>query len=286
MRSCFLGHRSGSRKPFYLPGQSFDTHWHLIGATGKGKTTALHRMIHEILLDPIERPCVFIVDRMGNLSFDLLRWIASEYCTEEVRDRLLYVEPAREDVVIGFNPLLYETLAEAYYRVSQASDIILKGWAAQNLAEMPRLSRWLFNSFIACALLGLTIADSMHLLLPGSPFHQQLLAAIPPLLKCEWQELLQTRGGEVGRILEAARNRMKPYYEFPNLRHMFGTSRNYLDVRRLMREGSVVIVNLKPANRIPAQIADAIGGLIINEILTTARLSSSWCALSHVSLPR
>ncbi len=271
MNSYFLGNIASTGKQFYLPRSSFETHWHLIGATGKGKTTAIHRMLHEILLDPIERPCVIIVDRMGNLSFDLLRWIASEYCTDDVRQRLVYIEPSREDVVIGFNPLLFDTLAHGYYKVSQAADIILKGWASQNLAEMPRLSRWLFNSFLACAVLGLTIADSVHLLLPGSPFHQNLLAALPPRLSFEWQELLRTQGGEVGRILEAARNRLKPFYESPVLRNMFGTTKSYLDPNRFMREGRVVVLNLAPGNRIPGQIADAIGGLVISEIFTTAR---------------
>ena len=271
MKEYLLGHRARSGDPFYVPEYSFETHWHLIGATGKGKTTALHRMLHEILLDPIDEPCVILIDRMGSWSFDLLRWFASPYCPDHVRARLLYIEPSREDSVIGFNPLLFDTLAHGYYKVSQAADIILKGWAAQNLADMPRLSRWLFNSFFACAILGLTIADSVHLLLPGSPFHEQLLAALPPRLNFEWQELLKSHGGEVGRILEAARNRLKPYYDFPILQNMFGTTRNYLDTLRFMREGRIVVLNLAPRNRIPGQVADAIGGLLINEILMTAR---------------
>jgi hypothetical protein len=271
MTSYFLGHDASSGKPFGIPPWSFDTHWHLIGATGKGKTTALHTLLHELLLDPIERPCVVIIDRMGNLSFDLLRWIASDFCTDDVRDRLVFIEPSREDVVIGFNPLLFDTLAHGYYKVAQASEIILKGWASQNLAEMPRLSRWLFNSFFACAVLGLTISDSVHLLLPGSPFHQGLLDALPPRLRIEWQELLRTHSGEVGRILESARNRLKPFYESPILQHMFGTTRNHLDMRRFMAEGKVVVLNLSPRNRIPGQIADAIGGLVLNEVLATAR---------------
>lgn len=197
--------------------------------------------------------------------------MASDFCTDDVRERLIYIEPAREDVVIGFNPLLYDTLGHAYYKVSRAVEVVLKGWASQNIEEMPRLARWLFNSFYACALLGLTIADSVHLLLPGSPYHKRLLRALPSLLQYEWQELIRARSAEVSRMLESARNRLKPYFESPILRSMFGATTNQLDVLRFMREGRIVLLNLSPGNRLPEQVADAIGGLVLNEVLSAAR---------------
>lgn len=280
MKRIRLGTRRGTREPFHIPLASFDTHWHLIGGTGKGKTTAIHTLLHGILLDPLRQPCVVIVDRLGGLSTDLRRWFASEYCTEDLRARLVYVEPAREDVVLGFNPLTFESDAHAFYKVALAAETVLRGWAAQNLSDMPRLARWLFNSFFACALLGLTIADSVHLLLPGSEYHRPLLAALPPQLRYEWAELLQKSGGqEISRMLESARNRLKPYYESPILRRMFGTTCNQLQMSRFMQQGNILLLNLAPGNRLPEQVADAIGGLVIHEVLTTARsqpLGSRW----------
>lgn len=269
--SYLLGQRHGTKKPVWLPGASFDTHWHLIGGTGKGKTTAIHTMLHGLLLDPTHEPCVVIVDRMGNLSYELLLWMASDFCTQSVRDRLVYIQPSREDAVIGFNPLLYDTLTHGYYKVSRASEIVLKGWASQNLEEMPRLGRWLFNSFWAAAQLGLTIADCVHFLMPGSPYHEQLLRCLPEALRYEWSDLVQTRSTEVSRILDSSRNRLKPFFESPVLKQMFGMSENRLDMLRFMREGRIVVLNLAPLNRLPEQVADAIGGLVINEVLTSAR---------------
>ena len=271
MNSYLLGKKHGTQEPVRIPKSSFDTHWHLIGGTGKGKTTAIHTMLHGLLLDPTHDPCVVIVDRMGNLSNELLLWMASDFCTDEVRNRLVYIQPSREDAVIGFNPLLYDTLAHGYYKVSRASEIILKGWASQNLEEMPRLGRWLFNSFWAAAQLGLTIADCVHFLMPGSPYHEQLMQCLPDALRYEWSDLIQTRSGEVSRILDSSRNRLKPFFESPVLRQMFGMSENRLDMLSFMREGKIVVLNLAPLNRLPEQVSDAIGGLVINEVLTSAR---------------
>lgn len=271
MSALFLGKNIDTKKPFYLPKKSFETHWHLIGGTGKGKTTALHRILHELLLDPLDESCVIIVDRMGNLSFDLLLWMASDFCTEDVRDRLVYIEPAREDVVIGFNPLIYQTEGGAYYRVSRTAEIILRGWDSQDLGQMPRLSRWLFNSFYACALLGLTVADTAHLVLPGSPIHKQFLGCLPPILRAEWAEIVNAKGPEASRILDSTRNRLKPFYVAPALRRMFGSTANRMDLEQFMREKKILLLNLAPGGQIPAQIADAIGGMVINEVLNVAR---------------
>lgn len=271
MKSYLLGIDQETNRRFYLPRDSFDTHWHLIGGTGKGKTTAIKTLLHQILLDPLDQPCVVVIDRMGGLSHDLLCWMASEYCPTAARDRLVYIEPARDDIVLGFNPLLCETPGRTYYKVARAAELILRGWASQDLREMPRLARWLFNSFYACALMGLTIADSVHLLLPGSSYHRPLLAALPNRLQDEWAELLSTNRTEGARQLESARNRLKPFYEAPALRQMFGATTNRLDMCRFMQEGKIVLVNLHPAGVIPEQIADAIGGMIINEVLSTAR---------------
>ena len=254
-----------------IPKSAFQTHFHLIGGTGKGKTTAIHTLLHQLMIDPFEDACFLIVDRLGNLSFELLMWMASDFCTDDVRKRLVYIEPSNEQHVVGFNPLLFDTPAHGYYKVSRATEIILRAWESVNIEAMPRLARWTFNAFWAAAQLGLTIADCVHFLLPGSPHHEPLLACLPDRLRFEWQELISAKGSEVVRILESSRNRLKPYFESDILRRMFGSTANRLDVQRFMREGKIIILNLAPQNRLSTQLADAIGALVLNEILAVAR---------------
>lgn len=272
MKSILLGHDSGSGSAIHIPKKSFETHWHLIGGTGKGKTTALHTMLQQLMLDPTDAPCFFIIDRLGNFSDELLLWLSSsQFCKDSVRDRLVYIEPAREDVVLGFNPLLFDTDANAYYRVAHATDIILRAWESVNIEAMPRLARWTFNAFYAAAQLGLTIADCVHFLMPGSPHHAQLLGCLPDRLRIEWNELTGSRSSRVTEILDSSRNRLKPYFESSILRRMFGSSQNRLDALRFMREGKIVLVNLTARNRLSPQLANAIGALVIHEVLSTAR---------------
>jgi hypothetical protein len=232
----------------------------------------LHTLLRPLLLDPTDRSCFIIVDRLGNLSQEMLLWMASpEYCTDDVRERLVYIQPSREDVVLPFNPLLYDTPAHGYYKVERATEIILRAWESVNIEAMPRLARWVFNSFWAAAQMGLTIADCVHFLLPGSPYHEPLLRMLPPRLQAEWEDIYRAKGGEAQRILDSSRNRLKPYFESEILRRMFGAAQNCLDVERFMREGSIVLVDLAPQNRLSGPLGNTIGSLILNEIIATAR---------------
>jgi len=272
MRSIHLGHDAKTREDVRIPRDALRTHLHLIGGTGKGKTTALHTLLQPLMADPFEKACFLLIDRLGNFSQELLLWMASkEFCTQDVRDRLVYIQPAREDCVVTFNPLLHESQAHGYYKVERATEIILRAWESVNIEAMPRLARWTFNAFWAAAQLGLTIADCVHFLMPGSPFHEPLLALLPPRLQAEWREITTSRSSEATRILESSRNRLKPYFESDILRRMFGGSESRLDVRRFMAEGKIVIVDLAPRNRLSTQLGNTIGALLINEVLATAR---------------
>lgn len=271
MRSILLGSHSETGEPIRIPRSAFETHFHLIGGTGKGKTTAIHTLLKPLLLDPLDQSCVILFDRLGGLSQELLLWMASDFCNEDVRRRLIYIEAANEEAIVGFNPLLYSTEAEGYYKVQRATEIILRAWESVDLAAMPRLARWTFNAFWAVAQLGLTIADSAHLLMPRSDFHRPLLQCLPQGLRAEWAEITEARGTKAIELLDSSRNRLKPYYESSILRRMFGSERSGLDVERFMREGRIVVLNLAPMGRIPTQVSDAIGAMVLNEVLATAR---------------
>src|SRR5438094_913535 len=105
----FLGHRNG--EPVYLDSNLFRTHLHVIGGTGKGKTTVLEQMMHQLFADHREPACHFILDCLGGLSLSLLLWISSPYCPQWVRDRFVYIDVANEDRIVTFHPLNFSTPA-------------------------------------------------------------------------------------------------------------------------------------------------------------------------------
>ena len=257
-------------RPVLLRPDALRTHLHLVGATGAGKTNSILTLLRPLLMEPRRKCCLFLIDPMGNLSHDLLSWIASSKCPEHVRQRLVYIEPARDDVVLPFNPLQQAIGDGRYYRVARAVDLILRAWNAQDLASQPRLMQWSYKALAAMAAMGLPIAMSRYLLHPGTDEHRMLLSKIPPEIRAHWEEILKAKGNEAVKILESTRNRFDPFYEAPQARRMFGSWQGTFDIERLIRERRIVIVNVAQLGRLPKLLGSTIGSLILNEVFETA----------------
>ncbi|MBI1312134.1 DUF87 domain-containing protein [bacterium] len=272
-----LGTDRETNRRIYLDPDAFRTHWHLVGATGSGKSTALLTLLESLLLQPgQEECCLFLIDPIGNLSRDLLNWFAHPTrCNDYVRDRLVYFEAANEDYILPFNPLTYTTEGSRYYQTMRSVDIVLRAWAAQDVTQQPRLLQWTYKAFCAAAQMGMPIAMCEHLLHPGTPEHTAILQQIPGDIRHHWQEILSARGNEAVRILESTRNRLDPFFQSTNLNRMFGARQSRFNVERMIRERKIVICNLGCYGIIPPFVADTIGGLVLNEVLETAnRLST------------
>lgn len=265
-----LGTNIDTNERFFLDPESFRTHYHLLGATGAGKTTAIHAMLRPLMAEPKKKACIFVLDRMGNLSRELLQWMASRPRLQHVRNRLLYIEPAREEFVLPFNPLHFHSEANFYYQVARAVDLILRAWKSHDVTMQPRLLQWSYKALCAMCALGYPISMSRFLLHPGTDEHKALLRRMPPDIQHHWAEILNAKGSEPTRILESTRNRFDPFYESVILRRMFGISESRFDVERLIRERRIVIVNLAKLGKLPMHLGGAIGALIANEVFETA----------------
>jgi hypothetical protein len=271
MPEISLGADLDTRERIGFPTHLLRTHLHLIGATGAGKTTAVLTMLRSLIVDPNEQCALFVIDPMGNLSQDLLALIANDrYCPQHVRDRVVYIEPAREDIVLPFNPLTHTSEASRYYQTMRAVDIVLRAWEAQNVAQQPRLLQWLYKSFCAAAVMGLPIAMCRFLLHPGTAEHEAILGRLPAEIAAHWNEILRARGSEAVKILESTRNRLDPFFESISLRRMFGCTHSRFNCERFIKERRIVILNTAEYGRLPSFIGDTIGALALNEIFQTA----------------
>ncbi len=273
-----IGTDRDSHEKIHIEPDQFRTHFHLIGATGSGKSTAIQTLLRPILMQTRSETCaLFLIDPMGNLSRDLLGWMVNErLCPQHVRDRLVYIEPAREDVIMPFNPLSHTSEANRYYQTMRSVDIVLRAWAAQDVSQQPRLLQWTYKAFCAAAMMGMPIAMCKHLLHPGTPEHEAILNRIPGDIRSHWSEILNARGSEAVRILESTRNRLDPFFESTNLRRMFGSTQSLFDCERFIKERKIVVLNLGKYGKIPGFVADTIGALALNEIVETAsRLSTN-----------
>lgn len=267
-----LGKNSSTGLPVGIDPEYLRTHLHLIGATGAGKTSAIHVILRQLMLQRgRDESCIFVFDPLGNLAHDLLKIMAYErYIPQSVRDRLVYIEPANSHSISTFNPLLHTDESNRYYQTMRAVDLVLRAWDAQDPAQQPRLLQWMTNAFISAAMVGFPISVCRYLIHPGTPEHSAIVSRLPEETAQRWQQILRSGGSEAMKILESTRNRLDPFFRSPNLRLMFGVPESRFNCEKLIRERKIVIINLAEKDRIPGFICDTIGSLYLNEIFQTA----------------
>ena len=265
-----LGDNLQTGQPFVLSPEVFETHAHLIGATGTGKTTLLEVILRGLFLNGGPRSSFFIIDPFGGFAKRLLRFIASRrYCPQSVRDRVVYLEPANTDYTTVIHPLRFDSRPQQDFQVARAMDLLLRGFDSQDVGAMPRLRRFLHQSLFDISQLGLPLSFLKFLLTPGTPEHTHLLARLPGDSQAIWRDLIQRHGNKALEYLDSTRNRVALFSDSIVLERMFSAAENIFDVPRFIREGKIVIVNLTPGKerKIHWHIAKTIGSMLVNEVL-------------------
>lgn len=267
-----IGHEIESGKSTFLESIMLALHLWIVGMTGSGKSETIKTILSQRLMNNDPSVAMFVVDPLGGLSNDLLNFFAHPtLCTDDLRDRLVYIEPARTDQVLTFNPLSFSTDDELFFNTGRTVEVILRGSASQDLASQPRLRQWMFNSLMSTAAMHYPPAMAEFLLRPGTEQHNQMMRQIPERLRLVWAEVLKSGGSMKMQLLESTRNRTAPFFDCPTLRLMLSQRVGNFDVEELIRGRKVVIINLAPKGIINSDIAATLGGLFVNEILERAR---------------
>jgi len=209
-----------------------------------------------------------IVDFLGGLAYDLVLWMSSKYCTSQVRERLVYVRPSDASVTLTLNPLLYDDYDQGFFKVNRRRNSSSARGARRTC---PSNRAWPAGSItpFGPVPLGLTVADTEHLLLPGSKFHARSST------RCRNDcDLSGTSAGrpcsEATRILDSTRNRMKPFHDSGILRRSSAASS--IARRRAVHAGREDCHSRSfAAGPVVPPEANAIAGLIVNEFLAAAR---------------
>lgn len=262
--------RAGKDTLLLTPKQR-ETHVHIIGGSGKGKSRLMEAMIRQDI-DGGHGLC--IIDPHGSLYDALLAWIA-KYPAYQQRKIVLF-EPGLTGHVVGYNPL-----AAKGRKPTAVADTVLEALARAtntDLSETPRLQRVLKAVLYALIEQNLTLSEAMYLVEPSDPH------GVRPYLtgnieydhyRRQWQsynEMAQSQGGRRFREeFESSYNRLNQLLDDPTLRLMFGQQERVLTLRRYMDEGWIVLVNLGlDADVMSLDDALTLGTLLLNDFYTSA----------------
>jgi len=258
-------HYRGDSRLFGITRDARQRHLYVIGKTGVGKTTLLANLI----ATDIERGRgLCLIDPHGDLAESVLRWVPPERTNE-----VIVFDVADTTFSVPYNPL---ACCEPRQRDRVTSGVVS---AFKKIYDSwgPRLEDTLRNATHAVVEQGGTLLTVMRLLSDAS-FRERFVERIEdPVVRSFWvHEFAVWNDRYRTEAVAAIQNKIRPFLVNQSLRAIVGQNGSSLDLRRVMDDGKVLIVNLSKG-RVGEDNATLLGALLVSSI--------EQAALSRAEIP-
>ncbi len=255
------------RIPFGIKRRDRRQHMYVIGKTGMGKTTFLENLAAQ---DLQRGNGVGIVDPHGEFAEKMLDVIPMSRTND-----VIYFNPADLNYPIAFNVM---EKVDPEYRHLVASGLVgvfKKLWAE---TWGPRLEYVLRNAILALLEYpGSTLLSIMRML-TDKDFRKKVIAYIKdPVVKAFWTDEFQKYPDRfMAEAVAPIQNKVGQFITSPLIRNIIGQTKSAVDMREVMDQGKILIMNLSKG-RIGEDNSALLGAMLITKI--------QLAAMSRVDVP-
>ncbi len=258
--------RGGARK-FGIKLDDRRRHVYVIGKTGVGKTTLLENMA---IADIQSGKGVAIVDPHGEFAEKLL-----DFIPENRLDDVIYFDPSDMANPIAFNPMEQVGTEFRHLVASGIMGVFKKIWPDAWSARMEYI---LNNTLLALLEFpGSTLLGILRMF--AEPAYRKKIVdnLQDPVIRAFWQnEFARYTQRLETEALAAIQNKVGQFVSNPLIRNILGQSRSTLNMREIMDNGKIFIVNLSKG-----KMGEDNSALLGAMIITRLQLA----AMSRVDIP-
>lgn len=224
---------------YRVPYSVLRAHMHVIGRSGKGKSKALESIVYQHIVNGIG---CGLIDPHSTLIDDLLRYLITRRVLDnpEIRRRIVYVDPTRKDYVIPFNVLA--TQDEPYNVVAAVLEAFRRTFPT--LREAPHFENLMTHALLLLIRTKKTLMDLTRLLVDQDWREELLREAGEPDLTSFFHDRYDRWGREAPLMRESTLNKVTALSINPYLKLMLGQKENHLDMKAVMDEGKIFLLNL------------------------------------------
>lgn len=249
----------GKQIKFGIKRRDRGRHLYIIGQTGTGKSKLLNLLT---LSDIYHGQGIAIIDPHGDFATDMLQFIP-EHRLKDV----IYFNPTDRDYPIAFNPL--EVYDESFKNdISSEMVGVLKrmfdSWGPR-LEYILRFTLLALLDYPDATMLGITR------MLTDKDFRKKVIREIKdPVVKAFWvTEFASWNDKFANEAVAPVLNKVGAFTANPLIRNIIGQPKSRLDLRQIMDEGKILIVNLS-RGQIGEDNASVLGALMVTKIQLAA----------------
>jgi len=242
-------------------------HLYVIGKTGMGKTNMLENMV---IADIKAGRGVAVVDPHGEFAEKIL-----DFVPENRIDDVIYFNPADLEYPIAFNPLEQVDLEHRHLVASGIMGVFKKIWPDVWSARMEYI---LNNSLLALLEYPSSTLLGIMRMLVEKDYRQKITEHLQdPVIKAFWlnEFARYTQRLEVEAVA-AIQNKVGQFVSNPLIRNIIGQTYSTIDMRKIMDEGKILIINIAKG-RIGEDSSALLGAMIITKL--------QLAAMSRVDIP-
>ncbi|MDP3880715.1 MAG: type IV secretion system DNA-binding domain-containing protein [bacterium] len=250
----------GDNRLFGIKRKDRRQHMYVIGKTGTGKSSMLHNII---IQDIMNNEGICVVDPHGELIEDILGMIPRSR-----KEDVIYFNPADMDYHVGFNPLELPDPRYKHLVASGLMGIFTKIWANVWSARM----EYILNNAILALLdtPGTTLLGASRILV-DKDYRQRIIDNVEdPVVKAFWiNEYEEWQDKFRNEAIAPIQNKIGQFLSTALVRNIVGQSKSTIDIFKLMNEKKIFLVNVSKG-RIGEDNSRLLGAMIITKIQLAA----------------
>ncbi len=251
----------GGRAKFGIKRGDRGRHLYIIGQTGTGKSNLLELLT---LSDIYHNQGLAIIDPHGDFATHMM-----QYVPEHRLDDVIYFNPADRDFPIAFNPMEVIDPTFKNHISSELVGVLKRLFEATSWG--PRLEYILRYTILALldypdsTLLGITR------MLTEKDFRKKVVKAVQdPVVKNFWvNEFASWNDKFANEAVAPVLNKVGAFTANPLVRNIIGQPKSAIDLRKIMDDGKILIVNLS-RGQVGEDNAAILGALMVTKIQLAA----------------
>jgi len=242
-------------------------HFYIIGQTGTGKTTLMENMVKT---DITNGEGLAIIDPHGEFADKMLNYIPPSRINDVV-----YINPADLNWPVAFNVIEDVPPEIRYLIASGLMGVFKKTWPDVWSSRMEYI---LNNTLMALLEYPGSTLLGINRMLSDSAYRQEVIKHInDPIIKAFWTvEFAKYNERYASEAIAPIQNKAGQFTSNPLIRNIIGQKESKIDMRAIMDEGKILIVNLSKG-LIGEDNSALLGALIITKL--------QQAAMSRVDIP-